>query len=63
MAEEHLLSHEEIARVRALLGTFYSDRTAAPLTEIFNICDRNSDGVLSSQELKRLLNAILDDVV
>lgn len=63
MAEDHPLTHEEASRVRTLLATFYSERSDAPLTEIFSICDSNHDGVLSSKELKRLLNAILDDVV
>ena len=63
MAEDHPLSHEEASRVRTLLATFYSNRSNESLTEIFSICDSNHDGVLSSKELKRLLNAIVDDVV
>lgn len=63
MAEDHPLSHEEATRVRTLLAAFYRDRSTEPLTEIFSICDSNHDGVLSSKELKRLLNAIVDDVV
>lgn len=57
------MSHDEATRVRALLATFYRERSEEPLREIFRICDSNADGVLNSKELKRLMNAILDDVV